>query len=332
MDTFRFLSLLLLLSLLAQHDLVAGFRCSSVHHAPISIIKSKIMVHRIHQKTHAQLRMSDQEEEDNEGYTRKQIIKEEIEAPFRKVRFFGIAALFAAASIGTLVSLSQLLAISLGRTGSLNEMEVYQNLAINLGGLPILGLLWKRDKDAQDSLLERIQKGGKLAGLRLKLNQNGEQMIVKLSDLRRDRGIEKRVVIVAAPKTLLRESLASSMEESKNMVSNDLIIAPLVIEELEGSEYTLTATSMEAMIPDIPNLTQYEHLGLPLVLASWNNVIKKELSAAIKQTPEALKKGVTIIIKKNGKVGSRRLGVPIWSSLAADVSERAELGLDVTNI
>ena len=39
-------------------------------------------------------------------------------------------------------------------------MEVYQNLAINLGGLPILGLLWKRDKDAQDSLLERIQKGG----------------------------------------------------------------------------------------------------------------------------------------------------------------------------
>ena len=86
------------------------------------------------------------------------------------------------------------------------------------------------------------------------------------------------------------------------------------------------------MIPDIPNLTEYEHLGLPLVLASWNSVIKKELAAAIKQTPEALQKGVTIIIKKNGKVGSRRLGVPLWSSLAADVSERAGYGLDVTNI
>ena len=155
---------------------------------------------------------------------------------------------------------------------------------------------------------------------------------MKLSDLRRDRGIEKRVVIVAAPKLLLRESLASSIEESTSLVSNDLIIAPLIIEELEGKDYTLTATSLEAMIPDIPNLIEYEHLGLPLVLASWNSVIKKELSAAIKQTPEALQKGVTIIIKKNGKVGSRRLGVPLWSSLASDVSERAERGLDVTNI
>ena len=53
---------------------------------------------------------------------------------------------------------------------------------------------------------------------------------------------------------------------------------------------------------------------------------------ALSQTPEALNKGVTIIVNKNGKVGTRRFGVPIWDSLVADVQSRKENGLDVTNI
>ena len=162
----------------------------------------------------------------------------------------------------------------------------------------------------------------------------------QLSDLRRDRGIERRVVIVAAPKALLKESLASSIPERKNLVGSDLIIAPLCIEQASGGEgeaageYTLTATSLEAMLPDdaAADAATYEHIGLPLVLATWNTVIKKEVATAIKQSPEALQKGVTIIIKKNGKVGSRRFGVPLWSSLSDDVQARAGAGLDVSNI
>ena len=84
--TLRFLSLLFFLF---HHDVVSGFR-SSVSNAPITtIINSRTVIHGIHRSAYTHLRMSndlDPFDEDNEGYTRKQIIKEEIEAPFRKVR------------------------------------------------------------------------------------------------------------------------------------------------------------------------------------------------------------------------------------------------------
>jgi hypothetical protein len=280
------------------------------------------------------LKMSDNDDLNSLGegqeFTRKQIIKEEIEAPFRKVRLFIYTALFAAATIGSLITIIKLLAATSG--ARVEDMgELYTNLGVNLGGLPVIGLLYKRDIDQQRSLLERIQKGGKLAGLRMKIATDDGPLIVKLSDLRTDRGIEKRVVIVAASKELLKTSLQTSIKEAKNLIANDLMIVPLIIDETNG-DYTLTATSLEAMIPDIENIAEYQHLGLAMVLGSWNAVIKKELAVAIQQQPEALAKGVTIIIKKNGKVGTRRFGVPIWEGLVRDVSDRAELGLDVSNI
>ena len=53
---------------------------------------------------------------------------------------------------------------------------------------------------------------------------------------------------------------------------------------------------------------------------------------AAKQDPTAMSRGLTIILKKNGRVGTRRLGMPDWSGLVADVDARAQAGLDVTNI
>lgn len=61
-------------------------------------------------------------------------------------------------------------------------------------------------------------------------------------------------------------------------------------------------------------------------------MLKSELAVALSQQADALSKGVTIIVNKNGKVGTRRFGVPLWSSLVADVKSRADAGLDVTNL
>jgi Low psii accumulation1 / Rep27 len=267
---------------------------------------------------------------EGEEFTRKQLIKEEIEAPFRKVRLFLYTALFSAAALGSIITITKLLA-TLSGARSEDLQQLYTNLGVNLGGLPVIALLYKRDIDAQRALLQRIQKGGKLSGLRMKMNTEDGSIIVKLSDLRRDRGIDKRVVIVAAPKELLRTSLQTSIKEAKNLIANDLVIVPLIIEVTDG-DYILTATSLEAMVPDEPNISKFEHIGLAMALASWNATIKKELEVAIKQQPGALEKGVTIIIKKNGKVGTRRFGVPIWEGLVRDVADRKDMGLDVSNI
>ena len=42
--------------------------------------------------------------------------------------------------------------------------------------------------------------------------------------------------------------------------------------------------------------------------------------------------GLTLVLKKNGKVGTRRLGTPPWEALVADVENRRNAGMDVENI
>lgn len=283
------------------------------------------------------------EEEGNGGFTRRQILKEETEAPFRKVRYFLYLSLALSAAPATLITGTSILAVNGGvREGNLPEL--YQNLGINLGGLPVIAYFWRRDIVSQQSLLERIEKGGSLARLKLKMEDeySGEDLVVKLSDLRRDRGIDKRVIIVAAPRDLLKESVKSTAGMYASLVKSDCMIVPLAIStSAPGSEkdgYTLTSMSMESLFDSggeseedaAPPITSY--IGTPIQVQSWNSVIKSEFGTALKQNPEALDKGITLIIKKNGKVGSRRFGVPIWESITEDVERRAAAGLDVTNI
>ena len=235
-------------------------------------------------------------------YTQKQLLKEETEAPFRLVRIYFYASFLAAASLSAFICLVKILAVTSGsRAGDLSDL--YTNLGINLAGIPVLAFLWKRDLDGRKVILDRIQRGGRLAGLKVKTIVDSEPLVVKLSDLRRDRGIEKRVVIVAAQSELLKSSLKTSVTESKNLVQNDLLIVPLAIEidpSARPDDYALSAPNIEALLgatssdsidsPRIP--IKLEHVGIPVFLNQWNEVIKNEMGAAIKQQPDALQKGM----------------------------------------
>jgi hypothetical protein len=178
------LSLLLVVELLTA---CSGFNPNRVKRQPIhrQVIKSlEGKETSIVQRTSLYMSL----EENDQGYTRKQILKEETEAPFRKVRYFFYLSLTAAAGLASLITGTSIIAVNSGaRTGDLPEL--YQNLAINLIGLPVIGYFWRRDIKSENALLERIDKGGKLAGLKLNIedDMSGEKLVVKLSDLRRDR-------------------------------------------------------------------------------------------------------------------------------------------------
>lgn len=87
----------------------------------------------------------DDQETNSEGFTQKQLLKEETEAPFRTVRIYLYIALLSAAGLGSLIGLTKFLAISSSGRSEYEDMnELYTNLAVNLGGLPVLGWLWKR--------------------------------------------------------------------------------------------------------------------------------------------------------------------------------------------
>ena len=239
-------------------------------------------------------------------------IQRSIQAPFRKIRFFLYFGLLGAAGIGSFISLVKLLAAS---TGSSNDDvgAILPNLFVNLLGIPILSYLWNRELKAQNSKLERIQKGGSLAGLKVKVSVGEENLVVKLSDLRRDRGIEKRVILVVAPLESIKESLQSSLSASKSFMSNNILIIPLVIENSSPESFTLEAANLISLLPSASS-EQLKYIGTPLVLSSWNAVLRREILTALKQQPNALEKGITIVIKNTGKVASRKFGVPIWDS------------------
>ena len=329
------LSLLLVVELLTA---CSGFNPDRVKRQPIhrQVIKSlEGKETSIAQRTSLYMSL----EENDQGYTRKQILKEETEAPFRKVRYFFYLSLTAAAGLASLITGTSIIAVNSGaRTGDLPEL--YQNLAINLIGLPVIGYFWRRDIKSENALLERIDKGGKLAGLKLNIedDMSGEKLVVKLSDLRRDRGIEKRVIIVAAARDQLAQSIKSTAAMFASLVQSDCLIVPVCISTTApGSEkdgFTLTSVSIEALFGAeegvTPPITSY--IGMPIQMSAWNSVIKNEFSTALRQNPDALDKGITLIIKKNGKVGGRRFGVPIWESITADIEQRKEAGLDITNV
>ena len=181
-------------------------------------------------------------------------------------------------------------------------------------------MLLTRELDSQKSRLQRIQKGGSLAGLKLRYVSpiDGDSSVIKLSDLRRDRGIEKRVVIVAATKELLKSSLATSVGVGQDLSNNDLVIVPLSIDttspygdnSILEDGYSLSSIEPRELLgldgEGEEVLGKVEHIWSPVALASWNKVIKSEMATALKQQPEALLKGVTIVIKKNGRVRALR--------------------------
>ena len=194
---------------------------------------------------------------EDEPFTQKQILKEETEAPFRQIRLFLYAGLTASAFIGLVVTGSKLIAAASGvRSGDISDLGT--NFAIDAVGIVVIGALWRRDLDSQRQRLQRIQKGGRLAGLRLKIEVEGEgPTVIKLSDLRRGRGFSKRVVIVAATEALLKESFTSSIAESQNLVSNDLLIVPVQIEAEEGG-YKVSSFNLESINPESVKL---DHIG-----------------------------------------------------------------------
>jgi hypothetical protein len=83
---------------------------------------------------------------------------------------------------------------------------------------------------------------------------------------------------------------------------------------------------------DAPNAAGSYPFALAQAARMWGEALGAELEAAAKQDSSARSRGLTIVLKKNGRVGTRRLGTPNWANLVADVRQREQAGFDVANI
>lgn len=92
----------------------------------------------------------------------------EADSPFLKVRQAGLSVLLAGASISLILSLARIAAALSGINTDLLQ-ESATNAAIDLLGIAGLGLLPKRDNDAQLSKLKSVSRGAELAALTVRL-------------------------------------------------------------------------------------------------------------------------------------------------------------------
>lgn len=258
---------------------------------------------------------------------RKLRLREETENPFRKVRMFGYGAAVASASVGFLIAATRLLAKGTGVQGGQEVDELLQNVGIDLGAMVLFSVLLRNEYAVQAKTLERMAQGARIASLRVRAQVEGTTKQATLSDFRRGRGMDKRLVIFVGSDEIVEKSLIEAEAYSEKLVQNDLLSIPVAI-SLDG-DGKLRCTGGESAAAAAAGRP---HVALPAALNQWQEWAASEVEAALAQGVDVQGQGLTFVIKKNGRVGQRAVGSPPWRVFIGDVEDRQAAGMDVTNI
>jgi len=271
------------------------------------------------------------------GYTVKQRLREEVESPFRTVRLFFFASTAGSAGIAFYFSfLSALKSYMGGFSDAVPLDEALTNCAINIGGVVVFAYLAYRDYQAGEGNLERIAKGGKLAKLAITSGNDDERAVRTLSDYRRT----SRVLICAGGKEYIEnvcKSLNSDQFSDENNLPQlledvDVLVVPVLLSDnasVGDTKSVWRQTVPSDMDRNFDSTKSDEVVAFPWSNAPWADYLKSEIETAKKQGFDVVSKGITIIVKKNGKILRRATGAPRWPELVGtmEVMDGSKFGM-----
>lgn len=272
--------------------------------------------------------------DDEEEFSQDVRLREEAESPFRKVRYFLYVTTAGGAMTSLIISLARIAAALSGVNTNLME-ESLTNAAIDLGGLILVGLLYQRDVQAEQSRLKRATKGAGLAKLVVRASKrlvdptlpitDDSTFTTTLASLRRGRGIEKRVIIAAGGKDKINQVLSEAKAIADDLEVNDLVVVPVVMPSGTAPSILSEDKSLPTTLPS--------SIALPVTVgsSSWKQVVDEEAVEAVRQGVDIETEGFTVVLKKNGRVGQRTKGIYL-KNLVGNVVARREAGMDVANI
>lgn len=280
------------------------------------------------------------------GYTMKQRLREEIDSPFRKVRIAFFGASFASALIASYFSaLNTIKALVGGYADAMPLDEALTSDAINLVAVFACGFLVYRDFKKGQVNLEKLARAGKLASLVVepaRLQADKKRRLVEVKSYRRS----NRVLIAAGGRdfiSFLAKSLASDQLKDANILPQkllevDFVIVPVLLEKLnekivvgdtrafwrDGVETTITENDRNFDINRANDV-----ISFPQGPNAWNSYLDSEIETAISQSFDVLQKGITVTIKKNGKILRRATGQPPFGDLIGtmEVMDGSEFGM-----
>jgi len=270
------------------------------------------------------------------GYTVKQRLREEVESPFRKVRLAFFA--FSSASAFVAFYFSALVAVkaNIGGYADIPPLdEALTQVAINISGALGFGALAVREIKVGQGNLERIAKGGLLA--RLVVEPAVEEASKRtLKEYRRN----SRVIIAAGGAEYIRSlsmSLCSDQLADENILPAalagvDVVVVPVLLDE----DYNVveTKSAWRSAIPgendrNFDSTRADEVVCFPSILSMWQEYINSDIETAKGQGFDVLSKGITITVKKNGRILRRATGLPPFGDMVGmmEVADGSKFGM-----
>jgi hypothetical protein len=281
----------------------------------------------------------------NGGYTVKQRLREEVESPFRKVRLVFFGSSVASAMIALYFSMLNTIKATIGGYNDGPPLdEALTSDAINLGAAIICGVLAYREYQVGESNLARIARGGKLASLTVEpatTTSSTNPHRLQLSNYRR----ASRVLIAAGGEeylSTLARSLSSDQLSDENRIPEllsyvDVVVVPVLLVRSSSSDnvsnnnnsnnsnnkVSVGDTKMYWMntIQGGPEDRNFDLnranrvISFPIGPRQWIDYLESEIQTANSQGFDVLQKGITLTVKKNGRILRRATGQPPWGDL-----------------
>ncbi|KAL9180141.1 hypothetical protein ACHAXT_008111 [Thalassiosira profunda] len=255
----------------------------------------------------------------------KQRLREEVESPFRKVRLAFFSFSSASAAVALYFSAVAALKANIGGFEDAIPLEdALQTCAINAAGVIGFGALALREV-----------KGGLLARLVVEPAAEGSGKRT-LKEYRR----ASRVVIAAGGKDYLNRlcmSLCSDQLADENtlpeaLLGVDIVIVPVLLDE--DCKAVETRAAWDNATPgesdrNFDSSRANEVVAFPATVSMWNDYLKSDVETAAGQGFDVLSKGITITVKKNGRILRRATGLPPFGDYigAMEVADGSRFGM-----
>lgn len=289
------------------------------------LLASQLQQRQRHTTTFVKGNTEDELEKTFGGYTAKQRLREEVESPFRTVRLFFFGSSTGSALVALYFSLLTTGKAYAGFSDAPPMSEALQSVAINVIAVLVCGGITFRDWRAGEANLARIKQGGAIAKLVVQRADDASDLVT-LADYRRN----SRVLIAAGGKEYIRElcrALNSDQLTDANTLpaaieAAEIVVVPVLLQEAtKEARVGDTAACWKETTPVEDRDANYDSSRADSVVAfprgpgAWAEVLQPEVDTARGQGFDVMEKGITLILKKNGKILRRATGQPQWNGL-----------------